>query len=74
MTNSISLNDGRIQTELWIGNFQAGKTSSAVQHAYETNQINTKIIPVFYSLWYKQYKRKSGKTHSSNLWRQLYSN
>jgi hypothetical protein len=47
MTNSISLNDGRIQTELWIGNFQAGKTSSAVQHAYETNQINTKIIPVF---------------------------
>lgn len=45
--NNISLNGGGIQTELWIGNFQAGKTSSAVQHAYETNQANQKIIPVF---------------------------
>jgi hypothetical protein len=47
MTNSTSLNGGGIQTELWIGHFQAGKTSSAVQHAYETTQTNPKIIPVF---------------------------
>lgn len=42
-----SLKGRKIQTELWIGNFQAGKTSSAVQKAYETNKTNKKIIPVF---------------------------
>ena len=42
-----SPNGRKIQTELWIGNFQAGKTSSAVRKAYETNKTNKKIIPVF---------------------------
>ena len=47
MTNNNSLDGAMIETELWIGNFQAGKTSSAVEYAYKINQTNPKIIPVF---------------------------
>ena len=69
MTNNISLKGGRIQTELWIGNFQAGKTSSAVQCAYETNQTNKKIIPVFIA-----YGTNSTKENQERHIRRVYGN
>lgn len=68
--NSTSPNGNEsIKTELWIGHFQAGKTSSAVQHAYETNQKNPKIIPVFIA-----YSTNSTKENQERHIRRIYGN